>query len=284
MPDDLRIKIHILRCGSVSLPSRAAAGDGKRPVSFAEEVFTGERGRVTLPVCAYLIEHPKGLVLVDTGFPRAISPDGNYDAKAVRALLPAHLAAFYRPVVPPGQSIGEQLAALGIRPDALDAVLLTHFDPDHIGALCELRGAKRILGSEEERWWAVRTLYRLRQPQRLWADYPIEVFWFKGTELGPRRWSYDLFGDGSVQLVSVPGHCDGLFAPLITSGGRFALLTSDAAFSRRSWEELRIPGFGFNPVAQRKSLEWIREMSLRPGCAAVVASHDPDETPRVIEL
>ena len=76
MPDDLRIKIHILRCGSVSLPSRAVAGDGKRPVSFAEEVFTGERGRVTLPVCAYLIEHPQGLVLVDTGFPRAISPDG----------------------------------------------------------------------------------------------------------------------------------------------------------------------------------------------------------------
>lgn len=45
-----------------------------------------------------------------------------------------------------------------------------------------------------------------------------------------------------------------------------------------------VPGFGFNPKAQEKSLLWLREQSRLPDCAACIANHDPAEKPRVIEL
>ncbi|MBR4392723.1 MAG: hypothetical protein IKT07_01715, partial [Oscillospiraceae bacterium] len=61
----------------------------------------------------YLIEHPKGLILVDTGWCRDISPDGMYDPKAAAAVLPRHLAAFFHPSVPKGMAVHEQLAAMG---------------------------------------------------------------------------------------------------------------------------------------------------------------------------
>ena len=70
------IKIHVLHCGCVSLPRRAAFGGPALPAR-----------RVDLPVSAYLIEHPQGLILVDTGWSREISPRGVYEPEAVRRVL-----------------------------------------------------------------------------------------------------------------------------------------------------------------------------------------------------
>ena len=85
-----------------------------------------------MPVSAFLIEQPDALVLVDTGWCREISPNGVYDAQTVRKVLPGHLAAFYRPWLPEGMAVHEQLEAMGIVPKGLDMVVLTHFDPDHV--------------------------------------------------------------------------------------------------------------------------------------------------------
>ena len=63
-------------------------------------------------------------------------------------------------VVEPGQSIGEQLAARGIRPQDLDYVLFSHLDPDHIAGISEVRGAKRLLVAEEEYFWSCRVNLR----------------------------------------------------------------------------------------------------------------------------
>lgn len=45
-----------------------------------------------------------------------------------------------------------------------------------------------------------------------------------------------------------------------------------------------LPGCGFNEKAMLKSFDWIREQANDPGCVAVIASHDPDVRPQVIEL
>ena len=71
---------------------------------------------------------------------------------------------------------------------------------------------------------------------------------------------------------------------MAVNGKRFALMCADAGFNRRSWEELIVPGFGFDEKRQLKSLEWVREMSRRPGCAAVLASHDPEIKPQIIKF
>lgn len=278
------INIHVLHCGKMLVSERVPYGGGVSLRNAFHEVADARARRVELPVSAYLIEHPKGRVLVDTGWSREISPAGVYDETAVKSQLPGYLAAFYRPWVEKGQTAAEQLSSMGLRPEDIDIVLLTHLDADHTSGLRSLAGAKRFLLPEEERWWADRTVYKLRQPARLWEGVPIEHFWFKGTMEGPLWWSYDLFGDETVTLVCLPGHTDGHIGIRIKNGKKFVILTSDAAYSERSWRENILPGFGFNEKSILKSYDWIRQQADDPGCAAVISNHDPSVRPQVIEL
>ena len=278
------MKIHILHCGYIQVSDTVPYGNSIDLKNTAKQLSAPDRERLTLPVCCYLIEHPKGLLLVDTGWCREISPAGVYDPQAVRRVLPAPLAALFHPYVPDGHAIHEQLAARGLRPQDLDCVLLTHLDPDHVAGLRHLKGAKRIVLPEDEYFWSCRSVFKARQPRSLWLDQPIERLFYRGSPLGPNRWAIDLFGDESVLLVNVPGHTDGQAAILLRNGGRTLLLAADAAYSPRNWREMITPGFGFGRDWQLRSLRWIAETAADPGCTAVLCSHDPAVAPGTIEL
>ena len=278
------MKICLLRCGEMRVSETVPYGNAISLANSARQLTEPDKNRVTLPVFCYLIEHPRGLLLVDTGWCREISPRGEYDLSAVKTVLPGRLAAFYHPALPAGEAIHEQLEERGLRPQDLDCVILTHLDPDHVAGLRHLRGAKRIVLPEDEYFWNCRTVYRLRQPQELWIGEPIERLYYRGAADTPNRWAIDLFGDESVLLVNVPGHTDGQAAVLLAQHGKFVLLTADAAFSSRNWRESITPGFGFDREQQLKSLRWIAAKEAEPGCAAVLCSHDPGQQPYTIEL
>ena len=87
-------------------------GNGINMKNTAKQVAAPDRSRLDLPVCVYLIEHPRGLVLVDTGWCREISPEGEYEPGAVRKVLPAYLAVLYHPWLPKGMAVHEQLGAM----------------------------------------------------------------------------------------------------------------------------------------------------------------------------
>ena len=278
------MNIHILQCGSIRVSETVPFGNRINLRNSARQLLTPDRDRVTLPVFAYLIEHPKGLILVDTGWCREISPDGMYDPKAVAGVLPSHLAALFRPVLPAGAAVHEQLAEMGTRPEDLDYVLLTHLDPDHVAGLRHVYRAKHVILPEYEYYWSCRAVYKARQPFDLWIQYSMERPFYRGWTQGPNRWVIDLFGDESIMMVNVPGHTEGQAAVLIRNGGRFVLLTADAAYTPRNWQEMITPGFGFSEGWQRKSLKWIAETAADPACAAVLCSHDPGVSPGVISL
>jgi glyoxylase-like metal-dependent hydrolase (beta-lactamase superfamily II) len=276
--------IHILQCGSIRVSETVPFGNRIDLRNTARQLMTADKNRVTLPVFTYLIEHPRGLILVDTGWCRDISPDGVYDPRAVADVLPPHLAALFHPTLPPGMAIHEQLAGMGIQPEDLDYVLLTHLDVDHMSGLRHVNRAKHIVLPEYEYYWSCRTVYKTRQPQNLWIQYPMERPFYRGSSLGPNHWVIDLFGDESVQMVNVPGHTEGQAAIVIRNGGRFVLLAADAAFSPRNWREMITPGFGFSRDMQLKSLRWIAEMADDPACVAVLCSHDPEIAPGTIAI
>lgn len=139
------IRIHVLHCGSMLVSKAVPYGGGVNLKNARRGVFDKVADRVELPVSAYLIEHPKGKVLIDTGWSREISPEGVYDAAAVKRQLPGYLAAFYHPWVEKGKTVAEQLAAMGIAPEDLSAVVLTHLDADHTSGLRSVKNAQRIL-------------------------------------------------------------------------------------------------------------------------------------------
>ncbi len=277
------IKIHILHCGSISVSPTVPKG-GLSLFGALGGVFLPEKDRVTLPVSCYLIEHPKGRLLIDTGISRDMSPDGAFDKAAVDALIYPYLTDYFRPSVELGCTVTEKLSAMGLSPEDIDTVMLTHFDPDHTAGLRSLKGAGRILVPQEEYFWSCRTVYRYREPWKLWIDEGIEYFWFKGTGMGPNWWSYDFFGDGTVTFVHLPGHTTGHTGIKIENKGKFLILASDACYSIGNVKDLKVPGFGFSEKSMLKSLKWLKGEYEKPNCLGIIANHDPSISEGTIVL
>lgn len=243
--------------------------------------------RLWLPVSAYLVEHPKGKILVDCGWHREMSPDGVFDKRAqIRSLGSRMLYHINQGMIEKGAAIDEQLAKMNVKPEDIDYVILTHLDCDHANGLKLVSGAKRILVSREEMEFSKNgsLTNRVRYQSKWWEGVDMTLFDWSGTE-GPFHKSYDLFGDGSVVMINIPGHSDGQCAVRITGeDGHFVLLVGDGGYAVRSWRDMITSGIAEDKGQQRQSLQWIRNESENPLCLETLANHDSDVKPHTITL
>lgn len=280
------IKIHVLHCGRVhTSPYLPFDTDNAGRLKVAGIGVPKDKW-VWMPVSAYYIEHPKAKILVDTGWSRRMSPAGVTDKKAQVSELGHVLYSLNQGYLPAGEAIDEQLEKMGVATSDLDYVVLTHLDCDHVCGLHQVADARHILVSETEMKFVEKfsIVNRFRFQKRWWRGVPLILFPWNGSE-GPFGRSYDLLGDGSVQLINIPGHTEGLVAVKITGNdGRYVLIDSDGAYGRKSWENMILPGIADNRKEQLTSLEWIREMSMNRNCVESLANHDTEIRPHVIEL
>ena len=281
------IKIHVFHTGSVCVaPELPFGGEHCNPVK-ASGVFGKKEDRLWLPVSAYLIECKHGKILFDCGWHRDMSPNGEFDKKAQEKSLGGF--ALYKTnqgVLPLGEAIDEQLLTLGIKDTDLDMVLLSHLDCDHANGLKLVAGAKQIMVANDEIKYATNgsLMNKVRYNPEWWEGTKMMGFDWNGTE-GPAGKSYDVFGDGSLVMINIPGHCDGLCALKIkNTDGKFVLLFADGGYARKSWEEQITSGIAADKEAQKKSLAWIKEQSLNKNCIASLANHDTEIKPQIIEL
>ena len=281
------MKIHVFHTGEVCVAPELPFGGEHCNLIKASGVFSSKGKRLWLPVSAYLIQCEHGNILFDCGWHRDMSPNGIVDKKAqVHSLGSLALYATNQGSIKKGQAIDEQLAALGIRPADLDLVLLSHLDCDHANGLKLVADAKQILVSKDELAFAENgtPVNRIRYNADWWNGTTMQTFDWNGME-GPAGKSYDVFGDGRLVMVNIPGHSKGLCALKITgSDGRFVLLFADGGYARKSWEQLITSGIADDKTAQKQSLQWIREQSLDANCVESIANHDPDVQPHVIKL
>ena len=282
-----KIKIHILHTGEVRTSPYLPFGGDSCNIIKASGLTTPKRKWIWMPVSAYLIEHPKGLILVDTGWHRSISPNGEYDRKAqIKSLGSPILYKINQGKIAKGMAVDEQLAAMGISPSDIDFVLLTHLDCDHANGLQAVKKAKNILVSQAELDMLKKPspIIKIRFQKRWWNGTDIKGFEWNDTE-GPFNRAFDLFGDGSIKMINIPGHCDGLCAVKIKNNdGKFVLLFSDGGYSTKSWQEMITSGISMDKAKQRKSLEWIRRQSLDSNCIESLANHDTEIKPHTIEF
>ncbi|MBE7728080.1 MAG: N-acyl homoserine lactonase family protein [Enterocloster citroniae] len=282
------MRIHIFHTGEVHVSPYLPFGGDDCGIMKASGVTTPKKEWLWLPVSAYLIEHPKGRILVDTGWHREMSPEGVYDRKAqIKSLGSFILFNINQGRIARGEAIDEQLASLGLKPADIDYVLLTHLDCDHANGLTQVKGAKRILVAADElspKNTKKGFVERIRYQKRWWEKMNLETFDWNGSE-GPVGKSFDLFGDGSVVMVNIPGHSSGLCAVKVKNKeGQFVLLFSDGGYARKSWEQMITSGVCQDKKLQRQSLQWIREQSQSSDCIESLANHDPDVKPHIIDL
>ena len=189
---------------------------------------------------AFLLEHPTaGPCLFDTGYaPRILDAFARW---------PARLYAFATPTVP-GVPVVEQLAARGIAARDVRTVIVSHLHADHVAGLCDFPSACFVISA------GARALYRetggLAAVQRgvVLSLFPRDfvarcqvIDRYLSDAAGPLGPTCDLFGDGSVRLVPLPGHARGQIGALVTSHRGPLLLCADGAWTSRSYREQRMP-------------------------------------------
>lgn len=135
------IRVHIFHTGSV-IVDRAIPYKEKNPLAVTGFLRSGDK-KLTLPVSAYLIEHPKGNVLIDTGW------DYRYTRERLHRFF-GLLDGISTPVIREGESIDCKLKALGLLPSDIDCLFFSHMDFDHTSGLRLVRDARRIMAAEEE--------------------------------------------------------------------------------------------------------------------------------------
>lgn len=281
-----QITIHQIHTGCVYVPTLIPFGT-KDSSRSPRAVHQSLKDHIWLPVSVFLIEHPThGKILIDTGWNRDMSPDGANERDAQIASLGSKLLYKAGPAdLPLGDSAPEKLAALGIAPSDLDYVVLSHLDDDHANGLPQFKDAKRILVSEEELNYAEHDrVGRIRMQKKWWRDVDLRTFAWNGTG-GPAGKSFDLFGDGSIVFINIPGHTPGQVATKVTGkDGKFFLYFADGGYTKDSWEKQIPSGVADNRDEQAASLSWIRTMSLDPLCIESQPNHDPDVEEHVITI
>jgi glyoxylase-like metal-dependent hydrolase (beta-lactamase superfamily II) len=269
------IKIHILQCGEILVDRAVPFSEKTWNLMAFTGLFRSRKKQLLLPVSAYLIEHPKGIALIDTGWHTDVKKNPK------KHLGWAHYLV-NKPFLPDGQAINEQLESLGYKDTDIDYLVLSHLHTDHVSGLQLVRNAKRILVSEQE--WKSGNRNKIMYRSFMWENVDIETIKFTDSQYGHLGKSYDLFGDDTVLLVNTPGHTKGLITTMIQNNGKFVLLCSDTGYAEKSWKKMILPGLTSDKAQAVKSLEWIKGMSEKPNCKHVIANHNLDIDSKTIEL
>ncbi|NDK89623.1 N-acyl homoserine lactonase family protein [Gordonia desulfuricans] len=222
-------------------------------------LLEGREGNTTVPVTSYLIEHPCGRAVFDTGMSPAIQ-DSDDPAGHVGDLLAA-LHVFDYTV---GEDLAARLRALDVDPGSIDHVINSHLHFDHCGGNAQVPNAEIVLQGREvtaadeggELRGYIDADYDTGQPRRLVDG------------------EHDLFGDGSVVLFPTYGHTPGhQSARVRTDAGEF-VLCGDACYLQESLETLTLPGVIADPESAMASLECFR--ALQAAGSTIMFGHDLD--------
>ena len=174
-----------------------------------------------LPVNAYLVEHPAGRFLFDTG---------QTAAATVRGYLPTwhpfvRLARFE---LGRDDEVAAQLERHGVAPESIGHVVLSHLHNDHVGGVGAFPAAEVVVSEAE--WSRARGL-RGRLRGYVLRDWPANVrlraITFDRPGVGPFAGSLDLVGDGTLVVVPTPGHTPGHMSLVVRERTRTWLLAGD---------------------------------------------------------
>ena len=255
------VDVQFLQCGSVTIPEQIAV-----------------RGSFSLTPCpitysGVLIRHPRATFLYDTGLSSNI-----YDFLAGQPLLFRKTLANFDFV----QSLHSHLTQQKLEPDDLDFALLSHLHWDHVSGIPDLPGVHLRINRVE---YDAAQLGLLEANsglvRRLMGENPIELFDITGPAYEGFRASYDLFGDGSVVLVSLPGHTAGNTGMFINraNGSRLFLLGDAAWVSQNYLRPATMHPFIWSNVTSddataRQTLIDLHHFAQRRPEVVMIAMHD----------
>lgn len=218
-------KLYIFDCGHITFPDVSNFGITNEETDVRE-----------LFVPCYLIDHPDGKMIWDAGLPLDMVGPRQADA-----------TGWYE------ESIIDQLADIGVSPREIDYAAYSHFHYDHVGAANEFTNATLLIQETEYHaaFYDAESNPVFRPPLYSQLASSTKVL---------LQGDHDVFGDGSVLIISAPGHTPGHqvlklelenFGPLVLSGDlyhfevsrmlrRTPLFNTDAEETLRSMNRVEV--------------------------------------------
>ncbi len=191
-------RVYVLDCGTLVY---------NKPESY--NLKREEVQDTNMACTCYLVLHPKGALLFDTGLPDSIIGRPLYE-NVVRGYAQLKL-----------NTLKGQLADIGYAPEDINILVLSHLHWDHTGNVHYFTNAKLLIAKEE-----YDAGFRTDLPAG--GPYRYNEYGFMASRAQMIPKDYDVFGDGTVKILSTPGHTKGhvsLYVKLKNTGG--VVLTGD---------------------------------------------------------
>ena len=195
----------------------------------------------------WLLKRGDQWLLWDTGVPQSALNDPK-GWSTLPKLIVYHL----------DKTLTDQLAAIGLKTDDITYVALSHTHGDHIGNVRLFPNSTVLMQRAEYEWISSPdgpndNVNQLKALARQLLGTPKNLKLLEGDT--------DVFGDGSVTLVSTPGHTPGsqsLLVHLKNSG--FIILSGDVVHLEANFEKNTVPSLNTDKAASIASMERIRQM------------------------
>jgi len=202
----------------------------------------------------YLFQHERGTLLWETGVPDSVTEQKDGLTSPNGAVI------WFR-----DRTLASQLASIGVKPDDITYLAISHTHGDHIGNAKAFAKSK-ILMQKLEHEFAMNTT-----PKPFNNDQNFDLL------SGDR----DVFGDGSLTIISTPGHTPGHQSLLVKLPKTGALiLTGDLVHFQYMWDHKIVPTFNFNKEQSLASIERVVKL-VAEHKAQLWIGHDKDITAKV---
>ena len=216
-------KLYVLYCGDIAAPDQSRWSPG---VNVGVPIELSDN--------CYLIHHAQGWFLWDTGLSDALAaiPDGKKDSKSGLVLKRT-------------KTLSGQLEQLGVKPGDIKGIGISHSHPDHIGNVEEFPHVMLYVQKAEYDWPNADGTPRFK------PEHPV-------TKLDG---DHDMFGDGSIVIISTLGHTPGhqsLLVRLPRTGA--VVLSGDAVHFKANWDNRRVPGFNTSKEQTLASMQRIADI------------------------
>lgn len=260
------MRIHAIKTGNVFVKSAflnsPATSGGVIP--YLANVFL-DRTSVTLPVLAWAIEHPEGVIVVDTG-----------ESAAVKK----HFISQSRFEITPDEEIGAQLTRLGISPKDVSKVVMTHLHGDHMDGLKDFPTTPIWIGQREYAPFQSNGGFLSKIGIHLPAWLNPTLITFRPEKLGSFEYSFPLTKDGTIWAVPTPGHTAGHLSVIVMADDVHYFIAGDASYYERAVLSQTLQGPTMEIDLHRQTLQRVQAYTQQHP-TVYLPSHDPESAQRL---
>jgi N-acyl homoserine lactone hydrolase len=268
------VKVHAIQTGLISVKENFLTQRGAGFLSKLN-IALGTVYADYMPIWVWVIEHPEGIIIVDTGDIEESAHPDFYKNEPLGTKFNLKAMSNKRKISKEDE-LDRQLFRIGISPQKVSKVVLTHLHGDHTDGLKFFRGNEIVVLEDEYRkpYGNLPTTY----PQ--WFSPELVNFQKDRADIFDR--AYALSKSGDLLLVPTPGHTHHHCSVLLRTDGEHVLFAGDVSYKHQQLLDNQFGGSNIDYIQSQKTYDRILKYSEKYPLI-YLPSHDEESASRLTE-